>query len=63
MNWDSHNVVSAMLQVVMAKRAPARVMVGFDAKYIFVLLHMLPAWVTSRITPLRHLERPAMMKQ
>jgi NAD(P)-dependent dehydrogenase (short-subunit alcohol dehydrogenase family) len=60
-NWDRRHVVTAMLNSVTAKRAPARVMVGFDAKYIFILLHILPAWVTSRITPLRNLERPAMM--
>lgn len=52
-NWDSQHVVDGMQQAVVTKSPPARILVGGDAKYVLILIRMLPTWISSRLLSLK----------
>lgn len=48
-NWDWENVVDAMKKSIVWTNPPPKFLVGSDAKYLFMLVRMLPTWFGSRM--------------
>ncbi|CAB9517605.1 Short-chain dehydrogenase/reductase family 9C member 7 [Seminavis robusta] len=62
--WNSCHVVTAMQQAVSFKKAPVRLLVGMDAKYVFSVIHLLPTWFTSIFNSRKfNIDPPAMMQK
>jgi hypothetical protein len=62
LNWDSRHVIEAMQESVVAKSPPARILVGGDAKYIFIVFRMLPTWASSRILSIKNMKLSSAVK-
>jgi len=43
--WDADIVTNEVMSCVKACRPPPQVIVGSDAKYVLLLLRMIPVWI------------------
>ena len=47
--WNANLVVQQVIELLKAKHPPAQVIIGSDARFIFLVLRMLPAWCVDLI--------------
>lgn len=63
LTWKIDVCVDQVLQHVTSRRAPAEVLIGTDARFIFPVLRMVPAWCADMLMTLQRRPIPAAMME
>jgi hypothetical protein len=64
MSWNLEIVVDKLLQTLKQREMPGQVLIGLDAKYMFMLTRILPPWSNAvKSTWASHVVPDAMKKK
>jgi short chain dehydrogenase len=63
LTWDTVVVIRQVVRCLRMKHAPAELIVGSDARFLLMLVRMLPSWLISFVVQLNTPPIPAAMKK